>query len=70
MLLDDLNSPLLSVAPLPIHQGHSNDLSFEAKVSLILEAETEITTLERELREIDILHQRGVVEVGKLSGES
>ncbi|GAA5877401.1 hypothetical protein JCM16303_003317 [Sporobolomyces ruberrimus] len=63
----DLNSPLLSVAPLPIHQGHSNDLSFEAKVSLILEAETEITTLERELREIDILHQRGVVEVGKLS---
>ncbi|GAA5983415.1 hypothetical protein JCM5350_007642 [Sporobolomyces pararoseus] len=62
----DSNSPLLSVAPLPMNLPDSNEMSIEAKVSLILEAENEIKTLERDLREIEVLNQRGVVEAGKL----
>lgn len=66
---DDSNSPLLSVAPLPMNLLDSNEMPIEAKVSLILEAENEIKTLERDLREIEVLNQRGVVEAGKLPGE-
>ncbi|GAA5837695.1 hypothetical protein JCM5353_003820 [Sporobolomyces roseus] len=62
----DLNSPLLSVAPLPLNPPDSNDLSTQAKISLILEAEHDIRSLERDLRDIEILNQRGVVEAGKL----
>lgn len=44
-------------------------MSPAAKVSLILEAESEIRALERDLREIEILDKRGVVAAGKLPGE-
>ncbi|GAA5904015.1 uncharacterized protein JCM6883_002055 [Sporobolomyces salmoneus] len=62
----DSNAPLLSVAPVPIQPPDQDSLSTPAKVSLVLEAENEIRTLERDLREIETLHQRGVVEAGKL----
>ncbi|GAA5954383.1 hypothetical protein JCM3765_004443 [Sporobolomyces pararoseus] len=63
----DSNCPLLSVAPLPVNLPNSNEMSVEAKVALVLEAENEIKILERDLREIETLNQRGVVEAGKLS---
>lgn len=69
-MLDDLNSPLLSVAPLPLNPPDSNDLSTQAKISLILEAEHDIRSLERDLRDMETLNQRGVVEAGKLPGAS
>ncbi|GAA5896672.1 hypothetical protein JCM6882_005756 [Rhodosporidiobolus microsporus] len=65
----DLNAPLLSVAPIPPGSSSSSggeDVTPQAKVSLILEAENEIRTLERELREIQVLDERGVVGAGKL----
>ncbi|GAA5959457.1 hypothetical protein JCM21900_003762 [Sporobolomyces salmonicolor] len=62
----DLNSPLLSVAPLPASPS-VDEVTPQAKVSLILEAEHEIRSLERDLREIEALEARGVVEAGKLA---
>ncbi|GAA5868826.1 hypothetical protein JCM8547_002840 [Rhodosporidiobolus lusitaniae] len=63
----DLNAPLLSVAPVPLLAGSSSaDVTPQAKVSLILEAENEIRALEKELREIAVLDERGVVGAGKL----
>ncbi|GAA6036978.1 hypothetical protein JCM8097_005488 [Rhodosporidiobolus ruineniae] len=65
----DLNVPLLSVAPVPLSPSSSAgeaDLTPQAKVNLILEAENEIRTLERELREIAVLDERGAVGAGKL----
>lgn len=41
-------------------------LSTMEKIALILEAENEIKSLERELREIELLDQRGVVGAGEL----
>lgn len=67
---DDLNEPLLSVPPVPASLSPSSDgLTPSAKISLILEAENEIRTLERELREVEGLEQRDVVGAGKLAGE-
>lgn len=43
------------------------DLSAHAKVALILESEGEIRQLERDLRELDTLDQRGVVGAGSLA---
>lgn len=40
----------------------------QAKVVLILESEGEIRQIERELREVDTLEQRGVVGAGTLAG--
>ncbi|GAA5912732.1 hypothetical protein JCM5296_006553 [Sporobolomyces johnsonii] len=62
----DLNSPLLSVAPLPASPS-TDEVTPQAKVSLILEAEHEIRSLERDLREIEALEGRGVVEAGRLA---
>ncbi|GAA5881010.1 hypothetical protein JCM1840_007218 [Sporobolomyces johnsonii] len=62
----DLNSPLLSVAPLPASSS-TDEVTPQAKVSLILEAEHEIRSLERDLREIEALEGRGVVEAGRLA---
>lgn len=68
-LTDDSNSPLLSVAPVSTNPPDSNEMSISAKVSLVLEAEQEIRNLERDLRDIETLNQRGVVEAGKLPGK-
>ncbi|GAA5977000.1 hypothetical protein JCM11641_002222 [Rhodosporidiobolus odoratus] len=66
----DLNSPLLSVAPLPLSSplctGEEAPTSPQAKVALILEAEQEVKFLERDLRELAVLDERGVVGAGKL----
>lgn len=40
------------------------------RAALILESEPEIRQLERELREVQLLDERGVVGAGKLGGES
>ncbi|BGO89368.1 hypothetical protein NBRC10512_006282 [Rhodotorula toruloides] len=61
----DANSPLLTIAPVSTAPD-STEVLPQAKVALILEAEQEIRTLERELREIGVLDERGVVETGKL----
>uniref|UniRef100_A0A0K3CGQ0 Dynactin subunit 3 n=1 Tax=Rhodotorula toruloides TaxID=5286 RepID=A0A0K3CGQ0_RHOTO len=61
----DANSPLLTIAPVPTALD-STEVLPQAKIALILEAEQEIRTLERELREIGVLDERGVVEAGKL----
>lgn len=68
-LADDANSPLLTIAPVPTTPDSAEVLP-QAKVALILEAEQEIRTLERELREIGLLDERGIVEAGKLGGAS
>lgn len=68
-LADDANAPLLSVAPVPINPPDQDALTVPAKVSLILEAEHDIRALERDLREVETLHQRGVVEAGRLAGK-
>lgn len=66
---DDLNAPLLSVAPVPFSSAAEGDAQTpQAKVALVLEAENEIRQLERELREIQVLDERGVVGAGKLGG--
>ncbi|GAA5932619.1 uncharacterized protein JCM15063_002156 [Sporobolomyces koalae] len=62
----ELNSPLLSLAPIALPALDSTELTIPAKVELILEAEHDLTTLERDLREISVLEQRGVVEAGNL----
>ncbi|BGP13615.1 hypothetical protein JCM10213_007791 [Rhodosporidiobolus nylandii] len=63
----DLNAPLLSVAPVPFDAGAEGEAtSPKAKVALILEAEQEIRQLEKELRGIAVVDERGVVGAGKL----
>ena len=66
-LPDDLNEPLLRLAPVP---AASEGLSVGAKLALLLESEQEVKTLERELRELQMLDERGVVGAGTLAGES
>lgn len=44
------------------------DLGSHAKAALILDAEQDIRTFERELRDIDILEKRGAAGAGKLAG--
>ncbi|KAI5480796.1 hypothetical protein MNV49_007206 [Pseudohyphozyma bogoriensis] len=61
----DLNEPLLRLPPVSGQEGDA--LTPQAKVALILESENEIRQLERELREVDTLDQRGVVGAGKLA---
>ncbi|GAA6013119.1 hypothetical protein JCM11491_005187 [Sporobolomyces phaffii] len=63
----ELNAPLLSAGPVPAAAPDQDALTVPAKVSLILEAELELRTLERDLRDLDTLHQRGVVEAGRLA---
>jgi len=64
---DEVNAPLL-VPQLPLSiQPVESDLTPHTKAALILEAEHDIKTLERELREIELLDKRGVAGAGKLS---
>ena len=74
---DDVNAPLLApqlplLQPAQIQelaQQEGSRLSGQAKAILVLEAEDDLKTLERELREIDILNKRGLAGAGKLAGE-
>ncbi|KAL8293116.1 hypothetical protein RQP46_000810 [Phenoliferia psychrophenolica] len=61
----DLNAPLLRLPPAPT-QG-LDEMTPQAKVALILESEGEIRQIERELREVETLEQRGVVGAGNLA---
>ncbi|GAA6060149.1 hypothetical protein JCM10212_001446 [Sporobolomyces blumeae] len=61
----DYNAPLLSIPPVPAAPDEL-EVTPQAKVALTLEAEHELRQLERGLREIETLEQRGVVEAGKL----
>lgn len=73
MDVDDLNEPLLHI-PNPIHQQNQSilekhqQLTVNEKLSLVLESGSEITSLEQELREIDLLNSRGFLEVDRLAG--
>ncbi|KAG0149759.1 hypothetical protein CROQUDRAFT_39500 [Cronartium quercuum f. sp. fusiforme G11] len=68
----DLNEPLLRI-PNPIHQQAQSilkkdqQLSTNEKLSLVFESETEMTSLEKDLREIDLLNGRGFLDAGKLA---
>ncbi|KAH9814589.1 hypothetical protein DFH28DRAFT_970480 [Melampsora americana] len=68
----DLNEPLLHI-PNPIHQQAQSilekdqQLTANEKLSLVFESETELTTLEKDLREIDMLNGRGFLDSGKLT---
>lgn len=69
---DEVNAPLLiPQLPSAAIQANSagNDLSARAKASLVLEAEHDIRTIERELREIDTLEKRGIAGAGTLAGK-
>ncbi|GAA5978569.1 hypothetical protein JCM10908_004408 [Rhodotorula pacifica] len=61
----DANAPLLSVGSLP-NEADSEGLTAEAKATLILEAEHEIRTLEKDLRELQVLNEQNVVDAGRL----
>ncbi|POY70619.1 hypothetical protein BMF94_6397 [Rhodotorula taiwanensis] len=61
----DANAPLLTVGALPA-APESDRLSPETKATLVLEAENEIRTLERDLRELQVLNERNVVDAGQL----
>jgi len=66
----EANAPLLiPQLPSAAIQANSagNDLSARAKASLVLEAEHDIRTIERELREIDTLEKRGIAGAGTLA---
>lgn len=72
MNLDDLNEPLLRLPPLsPLsnHLSDSTSLNVLEKVALILESDAEIKSIEKDLREIESLDERGVVGAGKLAGK-
>jgi hypothetical protein len=45
-------------------------LTAEAKATLVLEAEHEIRTLEKDLRELQVLDEQNVVDAGRLPGQS
>ncbi|EGG02337.1 uncharacterized protein MELLADRAFT_66392 [Melampsora larici-populina 98AG31] len=68
----DLNEPLLHI-PNPIYQQAQSilekdqRLTANEKLSLVFESETELTTLEKDLREIDMLNSRGFLDSGKLT---
>ncbi|KNE90376.1 hypothetical protein, variant [Puccinia striiformis f. sp. tritici PST-78] len=62
----DLNEPLLHLPnPLPTTK-ETSQLSLNEKASLVFEAEPEIVQVERDLREIEVLDNRGFVGAGKL----
>jgi hypothetical protein len=61
---------LLSLPPVSTSVPTSDELPAASKVALILEAENEIRSLERDLREVEALEQRGIVGAGKLAGAS
>ncbi|GAA6023854.1 hypothetical protein JCM8202_003655 [Rhodotorula sphaerocarpa] len=62
----DANAPLLSVHEGPL-RTEGQDLSPTERATVVLEAEQEIRTLERQLREIQLLHeQQHVMDQGHL----
>ncbi|KAH9441288.1 hypothetical protein Pst134EB_029951 [Puccinia striiformis f. sp. tritici] len=62
----DLNEPLLHL-PNPLSTTkETSQLSLNEKASLVFEAEPEIVQVERDLREIEVLDNRGFVGAGKL----
>lgn len=61
----DANAPLLSIGTL-LNEPDSEGLTAEAKATLILEAEHEIRTLEKDLRELQVLDEQNVVDAGRL----
>ncbi|CAH7685648.1 hypothetical protein PPACK8108_LOCUS20216 [Phakopsora pachyrhizi] len=68
----DLNEPLLHIPNPLLNQREchaSTSLSLQEKLELVLEADSEITQLERDLREIELLDQRGFTGSGRLTGE-
>jgi hypothetical protein len=66
---DDLNEPLLHL-PNPLSSNkEAEPLSISEKTSLVFEADAEIVQLERDLREIELLDNRGFVGAGKLAGK-
>lgn len=67
---DDLNAPLLRLPPVSSSSEADDDLSPHSRACLILESEPSIRQLERELREVALLDERGVVGAGQLDGES
>ncbi|KAI8444902.1 hypothetical protein BY996DRAFT_4626193, partial [Phakopsora pachyrhizi] len=66
----DLNEPLLHIPSPLLNQGESlasTSLSLHEKLELVFEADSEITQLERDLREIELLDQRGFTGSGRLT---
>lgn len=74
LLSDDANRPLLVPQMTPAMQAAAvssiagHDMTPHAKAALILDAEHDIRTLERELREIESLEKRGAAGSGRLAG--
>lgn len=66
--VDDLHAPLL-VPQLPLPPPNGSELTPRARAVLVLEAEQDIRTLERQLREIDVLEKRGAASAGNLEGK-
>lgn len=64
---DDLNKALL-VPHLPTSSQAGSDLTPSAKAALILDSESDLRNLDRELREIETLDKRGTAGAGKLQG--
>ncbi|GAA5966828.1 hypothetical protein JCM8115_002285 [Rhodotorula mucilaginosa] len=62
----DANAPLLSIGTLAIEAPGSEGLTAEAKATLVLEAEHEIRTLEKDLRELQVLDEQNVIDAGRL----
>ncbi|GAA5922446.1 hypothetical protein JCM3775_005732 [Rhodotorula graminis] len=68
----DLNAPLLSpalavpAAPAPLSADTGGPASHAAQLALVLEAEHDLRTLERELRELQVLDDKDVAGAGKL----
>lgn len=65
---DELNSPLLTPALPSAPLEPDAPSSSASKLALVLEAEHDLRTLERDLRELAVLDERGVVGAGQLAG--
>ncbi|GJN88776.1 hypothetical protein Rhopal_001745-T1 [Rhodotorula paludigena] len=63
----ELNSPLLTPALPSAPPEPDAPTSSASKLALVLEAEHDLRTLERDLRELAVLDERGVVGAGQLA---
>ncbi|GAA5862205.1 hypothetical protein JCM3774_004823 [Rhodotorula dairenensis] len=61
----DANAPLLSVGSVP-DETNSEGLTAAAKATLVLEAEHDLRSLERDLRESQLLDEQHVVDAARL----
>lgn len=66
---DDLNKALL-VPQLPTSSQAGSDQTPSVKAALILDSESDLRDLDRQLREIETLDKRGTAGAGKLQGIS